>query len=124
MVFVGTLAPLIARRARACTPISVGLAWFTRCSRSSMLPLVALVSIGIHAAWKRGQLGESRRRMLHRIRRRAWCSVSRMVYRRYGPGKWLTPIGIVLGIWIIVSSLFDPIDRCAAGSRCRAPSSA
>jgi len=29
----------------------------------------------------------------------------------YGPGKALTPLGMVLGVWIIISSLFDPIDR-------------
>ena len=111
MVFVGTLAPLIAdalehaRRSR----------WARRTSRSLfpllMLPLVALVSIGIHAAWKRGQLGNAAQA------HRCWASASRwslglaIVFGVYGPGKLLTPIGMVLGIWIILSSLFDPIDR-------------
>ncbi len=29
----------------------------------------------------------------------------------YGRGDWLSVVGIVLGCWVIVSSLFDPIDR-------------
>ena len=42
---------------------------------------------------------------------RRWSSGSPDGLFGYGPGKWLTPIGVVLGIWIILSSLFDPIDR-------------
>ena len=29
----------------------------------------------------------------------------------YGPGKPLSIVGVVFGVWVIVSSLFDPIDR-------------
>ena len=72
---------------------------------------MALVSIGIHAAWKRGRLAESRRRLRDRFRRSRWCSGSALVLGAYGAGKWLSPVGIVLGFWVILSSLFDPIDR-------------
>ena len=35
-----------------------------------------------------------------------------LVFAAYGgPAKWLTPIGTASGYWIVVSSLFDPVDR-------------
>src|SRR5262249_40536264 len=34
-----------------------------------------------------------------------------VIYGLYGPGKWLSVVGMVFGVWVIVSSLFDPIDR-------------
>jgi cytochrome c-type biogenesis protein CcmF len=71
---------------------------------------VALVSIGIHASWKRGQLNDARLRILLGFGIALLLGLA-VVFAGYGPGKWLTPVGVVLGIWIIASSLFDPIDR-------------
>jgi len=34
-----------------------------------------------------------------------------VVFGAYGLGKWQSLIGIVFGCWVIISSLFDPIDR-------------
>ncbi len=112
MVLVGTLAPLIAD-AFAGTTLSVGSPFFDMLFPIFMLPLMALVAIGIHAAWKRGQLGRSRLSHPRRASRIAAALGLLLVYAGYGPGKWLTPLGVVFGIWIIVSSLFDPIDRHA-----------
>lgn len=109
MVLVGTLAPLIAD-AVSGTALSVGSPFFDILFPVFMLPLGALVAIGIHAAWKRGQLGRNRLRILGGFAAAAALGLL-LVYAGYGPGKWLTPIGVVFGIWIIVSSLFDPIDR-------------
>jgi cytochrome c-type biogenesis protein CcmF len=109
MVFVGTLAPLIAD-ALKITPLSVGSPYFDKLFPMLMLPLGVLVSIGIHAAWKRGQLGNNRRRILVGLGIAMLCGLT-LVYAVYGPGKTLTPLGMVVGVWIILSSLFDPIDR-------------
>jgi cytochrome c-type biogenesis protein CcmF len=109
MVLVGTLAPLIAD-AMGQPPLSVGAPFYDALFPILMLPLMALVSIGIHAAWKRGQLGNSRLRILGGFAIAAIAGLV-LVYAGYGPGKLLTPLGLVLGLWIIVSSLFDPIDR-------------
>ena len=109
MVLVGTLAPLIAD-ALGAAPLSVGSPYFDKLFPMLMLPLGALVSIGIHAAWKRGQLGNSRARILSGFGVALLAGLV-LVYGVYGAGKPLTPIGLVLGIWIILSSLFDPIDR-------------
>jgi cytochrome c-type biogenesis protein CcmF len=109
MVLVGTLAPLIAD-ALGQPPLSVGAPFYDALFPVLMLPLMALVAIGIHAAWKRGQLGQSRLRILGGFAAAAVAGLA-LVYAGYGPGKWLTPLGMVLGLWIMVSSLFDPIDR-------------
>ncbi len=113
MVLVGTLAPLIADAINK-GPLSVGSPYYDLMFPIFMLPLIALVAIGIHASWKRGQLGKSRLRILGGFAAAAVLGLV-LVYAGYGPGKWLTPLGVILGIWIIVSSLFDPIDRLRRG---------
>jgi cytochrome c-type biogenesis protein CcmF len=113
MVLVGTLAPLIADALNQPS-LSIGQPWYDNMFPVFMLPLVALLSVGIHAAWKRGQLGKSRLRILAGFGGATVLGLL-LVYGGYGPGKWLTPFGVVLGIWIILSSLFDPIDRLRRG---------
>jgi cytochrome c-type biogenesis protein CcmF len=109
IVFIGTLAPLV-NDALGMQSISVGPGWFTRSFPFVALVLVALVSIGIHAAWKRGRLADSRRRLFLG----AGIAVllgGGAIFGAYGSGKWQSYLGIVFGCWVIVSSLFDPIDR-------------
>src|SRR5712664_2041486 len=55
-VFGGTMAPLIADSLGLGT-LSVGTPYFNPTFMLSMLPLLALLSLGIHANWKRGHLG-------------------------------------------------------------------
>ncbi len=109
IVFIGTLGPLIADAIGIGT-ISIGMPWFTTMFPVAIIPLLALVPIGIHAAWKRGNLQENRNRLLIGFGVSLVLGLI-VVYGMYGPGTWMTPIGMVLGLWIIVSSLFDPIDR-------------
>jgi len=109
VVFIGTLAPLV-NDALDMQAISVGPGWFTSSFPYLVLALAVMVAIGIHSAWKRGQLGQYRRRLLMG----AGIAVvigAVVVLGVYGAGPWRSVIGIVLGSWIIVSSLFDPIDR-------------
>jgi cytochrome c-type biogenesis protein CcmF len=79
-----------------------------------MLPLLALVSIGTFARWKRGQLGESRRRILGSLALAVVLGLAIML-GLYGDRSLLGPVGVVLGLWIIVSALIDPIDRWRRG---------
>jgi cytochrome c-type biogenesis protein CcmF len=109
MVFIGTLAPLIAD-AMKITPLSVGAPYFDHLFPMLMLPLGALVAVGLHASWKRGQLGSHRGRILLGLAAALVFGLA-IVFLGYGPGKPLTPVGVVLGIWIILSSLIDPVDR-------------
>src|SRR5579863_5093800 len=62
-VLGGTLAPLISD-ALGLGTLSVGAPYFDPTFLLSMLPLTALLSVGIHASWKRGRLRDSQRALL------------------------------------------------------------
>jgi cytochrome c-type biogenesis protein CcmF len=108
-VFLGTLAPLIAD-ALGLGVISVGPPYFNPTFLMSTLPLVALLGLGIHAAWKRGRLGTRRRRL-------AICAGVALVFAvaiafgLYGAATALAIVGFTLGGWILATSLVDPVDR-------------
>ncbi|MBS0388348.1 MAG: heme lyase CcmF/NrfE family subunit [Proteobacteria bacterium] len=109
VVFGGTLAPLIADTLHLGT-LSVGPPYFNPSFLVPMLPLVMLVSIGIHARWRRGALGESRKRILGTLAAALLIGLA-VTYGAYGGGNMLTPVGAVVGFWIILSSLVDPLNR-------------
>ena len=109
MVFGGTLAPLIADSLGLGT-LSVGTPYFDPTFMLSMLPLLALLSVGIHANWKRGRIADSTRGLLVSLVVALLVAVI-LAFGVYSHGKVLTPVGATLGIWIILSSLIDPIDR-------------
>ena len=109
VVFGGTLAPLIADTLRLGT-LSVGPPYFNPSFLVPTLPLVMLVSIGIHSRWRRGALGESKRRILGALAAALLLGLA-ITYGIYGGTSLLTPVGAVVGFWIILSSLIDPIDR-------------
>jgi cytochrome c-type biogenesis protein CcmF len=108
-VFGGTLAPLISDLF-GLGSLSVGPPYFNPTFLLSMVPLVALLGIGIHSAWKRGRLGEKRRTLLVCLGISAVLALA-VAFGAYGGGGALTVTGFVLGTWIIVTSLVDPIDR-------------
>jgi cytochrome c-type biogenesis protein CcmF len=108
-VFGGTLAPFIAD-ALGFPTLSVGTPYFNPTFMVSMLPLLALVPIGLHANWKRGRLGGKKRELLATLAIAAVIAIALTFGVFSGPAV-LTPIGFTLGIWILLSSLVDPIDR-------------
>src|SRR5580700_8015226 len=108
-VLAGTLAPLISDSLGLGT-LSVGAPYFNPTFMLSMLPLAALLAIGISASWKRGRLGE-KKRMLFTTLAIAAVVAGIVVFAIYSNGKILTPVAATLGIWIILASLVDPIDR-------------
>jgi cytochrome c-type biogenesis protein CcmF len=115
VVFGGTMAPLIAGTLHLGT-LSVGPPYFNPSFLVPVLPLLALLSLGIHARWRRGGLRESRRRLIVSFAFSAVLALA-LVFGVYAHPLPLTPIGAVLGIWIILSSLIDPIDRLRRGIR-------
>jgi cytochrome c-type biogenesis protein CcmF len=108
-VFAGTMAPLISS-ALNLGKLSVGPPYFNPTFLLSILPLLALLSVGIHARWKRGNLSDRARALIVTLIAAAviGCAV---VFGLFTGGRVLSPIGVGLGVWIILSSLVDPIDR-------------
>jgi cytochrome c-type biogenesis protein CcmF len=112
-VFAGTLAPLISDALKLGT-VSVGPPYFNPTFMLSMLPLLALLSVGIHAGWKRGHLGDQQRTLLYTLVAAVVLGCG-LAFGLYSRGNVLTPVGATLGLWIILSSLVDPIDRWRRG---------
>ncbi|HVN45636.1 MAG TPA: heme lyase CcmF/NrfE family subunit [Steroidobacteraceae bacterium] len=112
-VFAGTLAPLISDALKLGT-LSVGPPYFNPTFMVSMLPLMALLAVGIHANWKRGRLKDSERMLLLTLLAAAVLGCG-FAYGLYSHASVLTPVGLTLGVWIVLSSLLDPIDRWRRG---------
>jgi cytochrome c-type biogenesis protein CcmF len=109
VVFGGTLAPLIADTLKLGT-LSVGPPYFNPSFLVPVVPLLALVALGMHARWRRGGLGSSRRPLLLALGVSVVLGLALClgVYMHPLP---LTPVGAVVGCWIILAALIDPIDR-------------
>ena len=115
VVFGGTLAPMIADTLGLGT-LSVGPPYFNPSFLVPILPMLALVALGMHARWRRGGLGEARRPVLLALGVALILGLALSLGVYAHPLK-LTPVGAVIGIWIILSSLIDPIDRLRRGLR-------
>ncbi len=112
-VFAGTLAPLISDALKLGT-VSVGPPYFNPTFMLSMLPLLALLSVGIHSNWKRGRLKDKQRTLLYSFVAAAVLACG-LVFGIYSHGRMLTPVGATLALWIMLASLVDPIDRWRRG---------
>jgi len=115
VVFGGTLAPMIADTLGLGT-LSVGPPYFNPSFLVPILPMLALVALGMHARWRRGGLGEARRPVLLALGAALILGLALSLGVYAHPLK-LTPIGATIGFWIILSALIDPIDRLRRGLR-------
>jgi cytochrome c-type biogenesis protein CcmF len=113
VVFGGTMAPIFVDLAGLGT-MSVGPPYFNVMFLLPIFPLLALVSAGTFARWKRGNLGESRKRILSTLTLATVLGLAVML-GFYGDRSLLGPLGVILGLWIIASALVDPIDRWRRG---------
>lgn len=108
-VFGGTLAPTFSE-ALGFGPLSVGAPYFEPTFMLPILPLLALLAVGLHANWKRGHLERRKREVLGSLVIALALALA-IVLGVFSEGGILTVVGITLGAWIILSSLIDPIDR-------------
>jgi cytochrome c-type biogenesis protein CcmF len=113
IVFGGTMAPLIAD-ALGLPTLSVGTPYFNPTFLMPILPLLALLPVGIHASWKRGRLGDKERAILATLAIALTLALA-VALGLFGHARVLTLVGLTLGPWIILSSLVDPIDRYRRG---------
>ena len=107
VVFFGTLAPLFYELLDI-GKISIGPPWFNLAFLLPMLPLVFLIGVGMHTAWRQqpaGILGK-RLRIPVLFGLVAGILVPGLLYGRFGV---LVSVGTIAAFWIIASSLVDPI---------------
>ncbi len=107
LILFGTLAPLIADVMKA-GKISVGAPWFEIAFAIPMLPLILLIGVGMHTAWRSqdwptlaGQL-----KMPAVFALVAGLALPALVYDRFGG---LVTVGAVAAFWIMSVALIQPI---------------
>jgi cytochrome c-type biogenesis protein CcmF len=113
IVFGGTMAPLIAD-ALGLPTLSVGTPYFNPTFLVPVLPLLALLPVGLHANWKRGRLRDKERAILTTLAIAVVLALSATLGFFVHAGV-LTLVGLTVGPWIVLSSLMDPIDRYRRG---------
>jgi cytochrome c-type biogenesis protein CcmF len=113
VIFGGTMAPMVSDALRQGA-LSVGPQYFNPSFLLPVLPLLALLSVGMHAGWKRGNLARVRRPVLGTLALAVALSVA-VCFGAYDFDAVLMPVGVALGIWIALSALVDPIDRLRRG---------
>jgi cytochrome c-type biogenesis protein CcmF len=109
LVLFGTLYPLFID-ALGLGKISVGPPFFNVMFLLPMLPLIALLGIGMHTAW-RTMPGDAL------IRRLRWPAVAAVIagiaapFALFGAASALTLLSVSLALWVCVSALLDPVRR-------------
>ncbi len=109
LILLGTVFPLVLD-ALEMGKISVGKPYFDAVFVIPMLPLVFATGIGMHVAWKNSDPGQ----LLRKLRWPAIIAVVSGVLLTalaWGTGPVLTYVGVCAGIWVILSSLRDPVMR-------------
>ena len=107
LVFAGTLAPLVVEVLNA-GKISVGAPWFNIAFAIPMIPLVLLMGLGMHAAW-RSQPVQPWLRVLRIPAIIALVVGIAIPVVHGGAFGVLAVIGCIAGVWIIVVSLLQPL---------------
>ena len=109
LILLGTLYPLFMD-ALELGKVSVGPPYFNLVFLVPMLPLLVLLGVGMHAAWKRGLLGAMRTRLFAVAGASIAASIA-LGAGAYGEVRWMTTIGFALAAWVMLSSLLVPFAR-------------
>jgi len=109
LILLGTLYPLFMD-GLGLGKISVGPPYFRAVFLVPMLPLLALVGIGMHASWKRARLGDVKGPLLLALLVALVFALGISLWA-FGRTTTLALVGLTAGLWIIYSSLRDPISR-------------
>lgn len=104
VVFVGTMWPLVSELAFGRV-LSVGAPFFNAAFTPFMVALAVVLPIGATLPWKRGNLGKAVRNM--------WgiallaIAMGSLVWVLQTGGSMLAPIGLALGLWLVLGTLMD-----------------
>ena len=109
LILLGTLYPLLLD-ALNLGKISVGKPYFDTVFIIPMLPLAIAIGIGMHAAWKTADSKQL-------VRKLKWPAIigvisgTALTVLVWGTASVLTFIGVITGIWLLASSLREPLFR-------------
>jgi cytochrome c-type biogenesis protein CcmF len=109
VVLGGTLAPLIAEML-GLGVLSVGKPYFGPSFMTPIVPMLALLGLGIHSSWRRGPM-RTTRATLWRTLALALVFAAAIGYGCYQSKHVLVYVGTAVAGWIILSSLIEPLAR-------------
>ena len=112
-VLTGTLYPLLLE-ALTGAKISVGPPFFVMTFIPLMLPLALAMPLGQQLAWKRGDLLGAAQRLMFAFA--AGVAAAVIVAAMSGGGPVLAPVGIGIGIYLIIGSFQEVWSRAARGA--------
>jgi cytochrome c-type biogenesis protein CcmF len=115
-VLVGTLYPL-ALEGITGEKISVGPPFFNMTFVPLMLPLLFAMPFGPLLAWKRGDLRGVAQRLMFAGVMAVIVAIGALAMT--GPGPWLAPIGVALGVFVILGAVTDLLSRARMGAVAR-----
>ena len=109
LILIGTLYPLFLD-ALNMGKISVGPPYFNVVFLIPTLPLVFLLAIGMHSTWKKAKLEEMRKPLLVLFAASLAFGVLVPIVA-YGQFHVMAAVGLTAGVWVILSSLYEPFQR-------------
>ncbi|MEQ8444489.1 MAG: heme lyase CcmF/NrfE family subunit [Pelagibacterium sp.] len=111
-VLIGTLYPLVLE-ALTGARITVGAPFFDLTFGALMVPLLLLIPFGPFLAWKRGDLVAVGQRLFAAII--VTLVLALLIFGLMGFPVSLAPIGLGIGIWVIVGAIAELAERAAIG---------
>ncbi len=113
LILIGTLYPLFLD-ALNMGKISVGPPYFNTVFLIPGLPLLFLLGVGMHAAWKKARLDDKKTALLVLLGLAAVAGVLVPILG-YGEFRPMTAVGLTAGFFVILSSLYEPFLRLRKG---------
>jgi cytochrome c-type biogenesis protein CcmF len=106
LVLLGTLAPLIVEMLNG-GKISIGPPWFEIAFLIPMIPLVLLLGVGMHTAWRKQDPGPWFKLLkIPAIAAIVIGVVLPLLF--YGRVSLMLAVGCIAAVWIVISSLIQP----------------
>jgi cytochrome c-type biogenesis protein CcmF len=107
LVFIGTLAPLVFE-VLELGKISIGPPWYNIAFIIPMLPLVFLIGIGMHTAWRHqpSNLLQGRLGVVAIASVVFGILIPGLLYGRFG---LMISVGVIAALWVMATSLVEPL---------------
>jgi cytochrome c-type biogenesis protein CcmF len=113
VVFIGTIWPLIAEMFFD-RKLSVGEPFFNAAFSPFVVGLAVLLPLGAMMPWKRGEVGRVMRGLMPALV--FSVAVGLLVWAMQSERSTLGPIGVMLGLWVVLGALWDLWSRTGRGA--------